>query len=78
MQLNASTLFAIGAAIANLVWMLATLSIKNQIGIKIDALKEWMDQRYVAAKEFTGYQQVISTQHTELERRLTKLELNHK
>jgi hypothetical protein len=33
--------------VANLVWLLTNLRIENRIGSKIDALKDWMDQRYV-------------------------------
>lgn len=72
---NWGLIFAVVAAFGNLVWMLATLKIKDQISVKIEALKDWMDLRFVAAGAFTEYKTTVAVQHVELERRLTKLEL---
>ncbi len=74
--MNETVIVACIGGIANIIWMLANLAIKNQIGTKIDALKEWMDGRYVATGTFTEYRQGIAVQHVELERRITKLELS--
>jgi len=75
LQTDWSIIVGVGGALANLVWMLATLKIKEQISLKLDALKEWMDQRFVSTIAFTAYREMVAIQHVEVERRLTKLEL---
>lgn len=75
LETNWSIIIGVAGAFGNLVWMLATLKIKDQISVKLDALKEWMDQRFVAVIAFNAYREMVAVQHVETERRLTKLEL---
>src|ERR1700676_220217 len=65
---------AVGA-LGNIIWMLATLAIKNQIGTKIDSLKDWMDLRYVPQIAFNGYQQIEATRLAEIDSRMASRNL---
>ena len=59
----------------NLVWMATTLRIENRIGVKIEGLKAWLEDRYVSTPKFDGTQEVLRVTHADVERRLAKLEL---
>lgn len=60
--------------LGNLAWMLVNLRMENRIGIKIDALKDWMDQRYVSTSAWEGCRALCGERHAAVCRRLEELE----
>lgn len=62
------------ATLANLIWFVVTMRIDNRIGAKIDALKDWMNDRYMSKAECQGCQRTWDVRMAEVERRLSVLE----
>ena len=60
--------------LGNLVWMIANLRIEGRITTRLDALKDWLEERYVSTKEFEGCRTFCAGQHAELCRRVDALE----
>ena len=71
MNVNGSLIAAAVAVVGlmgNLIWMLINLRMESRIGAKIDALKDWMGERYVATHAFQGCQTLCAERHTELQK----------
>ena len=75
-EVNWALIIAAVGGLANLVWMLTTLRIENRIASRIDGLKEWMEDRYVSVPRCDGCHAALNVHLVEIERRVTKLELN--
>jgi hypothetical protein len=69
----AAALGALGLA-GNLGWMLINLRMENRIGVKIDGLKAWMEDRYVSVAAWEGCRRLCGERHAEVCRRLEELE----
>ena len=60
--------------LGNLMWMIANLRIEGRITTRLDALKDWLEQRYVSNKEWEGCRDVCAAWHTEICRRMDAVE----